>query len=489
MDYYDYSSVDRLVDIEVKMNLTGKNVLVLGIGETGLSMAKWLVRQGARVRVADSRFAPPNLQKIENLLPETEIFTGPFGEKVFDGMEMIAISPGVSAIDPHIRQVAASGMPIVGDITLFKWALEQSNAPAPKILAVTGTNGKTTVTAMVGVMLKKAGWDVEVAGNIGPAVLDAFMQRLDEGRMPQAWVLEVSSFQLETTENLNADVATVLNLSEDHMDRYNTMIDYTQAKARIFMYKNKGEGIQVLNREDPHSMAMALTEKKQITFGLDEPATNADFGIMQSNGEFWLVEGKMLLMKTSDLVVNGLHNVANALAALALCRALQVPVEPLLASLREFRGLPHRMEKVAAFNDVTFVDDSKSTNVGATIAALNGLQQNVVLIAGGEGKGQDFTLLTQAILAWARAVVLIGLDADKIKAALEECHVPVLFAKTMEDAMQKSFLLAQKGDVVLLSPACASFDMFKNYVHRAEVFVAAVKDIETRFFSFGQKKH
>lgn len=471
------------------MKLKGKKVLILGMGETGISMAKWLTRQNARIRVADSRLTPPNLNILQDLLPEVEVFQGPFNEKIFDGIEMIAISPGVSMMEPEIRQAIVRGVPVVGDITLFKWGLAQCEVPTPKILAVTGTNGKTTVTAMAGSMLKKAGWDVEVAGNIGPAVLDAFMQRLDERRMPQAWVLEVSSFQLEVTENLNADVATVLNMSEDHMDRYDSMDAYARAKARIFMHEKQDEGIQILNREDASSTAMRLAKKKQITFGLDEPTTNAEFGIVQNGDDFWLVEGKMLLMKTSELVLNGLHNVANALAALALCRALQVPAEPLLNALREFRGLPHRMEKVAAFNDVTFIDDSKSTNVGATTAALDGLQQSVVLIAGGEGKGQDFSVLRQAISTWARAVVLIGRDADKIEIALSDCGVPVLFAKTMEEAMQKSFLLAQKGDVVLLSPACASFDMFKNYVHRAEVFIAAVKDIETRFFSFGQKKH
>ncbi|PXW85223.1 UDP-N-acetylmuramoylalanine--D-glutamate ligase [Nitrosomonas sp. Nm84] len=470
------------------MNLQGKIVLVLGMGETGLSMVKWLSRQGAQVRVADSRIEPPGWKEIVAAFPLVQVYKGKFEIGIFDGIDMIAMSPGVPLADPCVQQAVQRGVPVVGDMVLFIWALEQSNLPKPKIVAITGSNGKTTVTAMVGAMLKTAGWNVEVAGNIGPAVLTALMQRMDAGNWPQAWVLETSSFQLETTHNLNADVATVLNVSEDHLDRYAGMQDYTVAKARVFLHE-KNAGIQVLNRDDPVVGAMALTDRKQITFGLDEPPTQADFGIMQDEDDLWLVEGDMQLLKTSELVVNGLHNAANALAALAMCRALGVPVNPLVSALREFRGLPHRMEKVAAFNDVTFYDDSKSTNVGSTVAALNGLKQNVILIAGGDGKGQNFSHLQQAVANNARAVVLIGRDAGIIAHELQDCGVPLYFATTMEEAMQKSFLLAQGGDAVLLSPACASFDMFRNYIHRAEVFVAAVKDIENKFFNFGQKKH
>ncbi|SFE63034.1 UDP-N-acetylmuramoyl-L-alanine--D-glutamate ligase [Nitrosomonas sp. Nm166] len=470
------------------MNLEGKIILVLGMGETGLSMMKWLSRQGAEVRVADSRTEPPGWKEIANAFPQLKVHIGKFEARIFDDIEMIAISPGVPLADPCVQQAIQRGIPVVGDMVLFAWALEQSNLPRPKIVAITGSNGKTTVTAMVGAMLKKADWNVEVAGNIGPAVLNALMQRMDAGNLPQAWILEISSFQLETTHNLNADVATVLNLSEDHLDRYANMKDYTTAKARVFLHE-KNEGIQVLNRNDPLVRAVALSSRKQITFGIDEPPTQADFGLIRDEDDLWLTEGDMQLMKTSELVVNGLHNAANGLAALAICRALGVAVEPLLSALREFRGLPHRMEKVAAFNGVTFYDDSKSTNVGATVAALNGMKQNVILIAGGDGKGQDFSLLKQSVADNARAVVLIGRDAGLIADELKDCGVPLHFAVTMEEAMQKSFLLAHGGDVVLLSPACASFDMFRNYIHRAEVFVAAVKDIENRFFSFGQKKH
>ncbi|HLP82477.1 MAG TPA: UDP-N-acetylmuramoyl-L-alanine--D-glutamate ligase, partial [Nitrosomonas sp.] len=279
-----------------------------------------------------------------------------------------------------------------------------------------------------------------------------------------------------------------LNVSEDHLDRYTGMQDYTSAKAKIFTHEHN-TGIQVLNRDDAIVRSMALPGRQKITFGIDEPRTQTDFGIVNDGEDLWLVEGDLQLMKTTELIVNGLHNAANGLAALAMCRGLGISVEPLLTALREFRGLPHRMEKVAAFNGVTFYDDSKSTNVGATVAALNGMKQNVVLIAGGDGKGQDFSHLRPAVTDNTRAVVLIGRDASLIAEELQDCGVPVHFAKTMEEAMQKSFLLAQSGDVVLLSPACASFDMFRNYIHRAEVFVAAVKDIENRFFNFGYKKH
>lgn len=471
------------------MNLQGKKVLVLGMGETGLSMTKWLLRLGADVRVADSRMMPPYLDSLLKIVSEDKIHKGQFEAKIFDGVSLIAISPGVPLLEPLVQEAREQGIPIVGDIALFASAIDQSEAPKPKILAITGSNGKTTVTAMVGAMLKNSGWDVEVAGNIGPAALDALMQRMDSRKLPQAWVLETSSFQLEATQNLHADAAAVLNISEDHLDRYADMSAYTSAKAGIFQHQTSTADTQILNRDDVRVCKMALTNRKQMTFGLDAPLSDTDFGLLRDGDDIWLMQGKTCLMKASELVVVGLHNTVNALAALALCRSLGLPFEPLLQALREFRGLPHRMEKVAAFNGVTFYDDSKSTNVGATIAALTGIKQKVVLIAGGDGKGQNFKPLKQSIADSSRAVVLIGRDARKIAAALKDCGVPLHFAETMEEAMQISFLLAQTDDVVLLSPACASFDMFRNYIHRAEVFIAAVKEIEAKFFNFGQKKH
>jgi UDP-N-acetylmuramoylalanine--D-glutamate ligase len=464
------------------MSFREKKVLVLGIGETGLSMAKWLSRRGADVAAADSRAVPPYVEAVKRILPEVHVFTGAYPAEAFAGIDLIAISPGVPVALPIVQQAIQDGIPVVGDMELFASAIHQPANSKPTVLAITGSNGKTTVTAMVGAMVKEAGLDVEVAGNIGPAVLDALMQREDSGKLPQAWVLEVSSFQLETTRSLEPDAATVLNVSEDHFDRYSGLQDYAAAKARIFMREcvagKDGDGIQILNRDDLMVRAMALAERKQMTFGLDQPANDNDFGLLHEGGSIWLAQGRVCLMQANELQVAGLHNVANALAALALCRAAALPLPPLLRALREFPGLPHRMEKVATVDGITFYDDSKGTNVGATVAALNGMAQSVVLIAGGDGKGQDFTPLAAPIERCARAVVLIGRDAGKIGAAIDRCSVPLYYTKTMEEAVQKSFYLAREGDAVVMSPACASLDMFRNYAHRAEVFIAAVRRLQ-----------
>jgi UDP-N-acetylmuramoylalanine--D-glutamate ligase len=469
------------------MNLRDKQVLVLGMGETGLSMVKWLTRQGAVVRVADNRVTPPNLKVLEQLIPTEKIYNGPFTAEAFDGIEAVAISPGVPLAEPLVQNVMKREIPVIGDIELFAQALNHLEQPRPKILAITGSNGKTTVTTMVGNMVRNAGWDVEVAGNIGPAVLETLMRRMDLGRMPQYWVLELSSFQLETTQHLDADAAAVLNLSEDHFDRYAGMHDYAAAKARLFM--GHKESVQILNRDDKAVLAMALPGRKQITFGLGEPISEWDFGLLQIQGDLWLAQGEIGLLKTSELMIPGMHNVANALAAMALCRAVALSYEPLLEALREFKGLPHRMQKIAVINKVTFYDDSKSTNVGSAIAALNGMQKNIVLIAGGDGKGQDFSPLKQPVANCARAVVLLGRDAKEIAKAISDCQIPIHYAATMDEAVRISFLLAQPGDVVMLSPACASLDMFRNYIHRAEVFIDVVKEIESKFIHSDQENH
>ena len=464
------------------MSFQEKKVLVLGMGETGFSMVKWLSSRGFKVTAADSRAIPPCIEGMKRIFPRVPVFTGAYPAEAFAGIDLIAISPGVPAALPLVQRAAQGGIPVVGDMELFASAIRQPGGSKPVVLAITGSNGKTTVTAMVGAMLKEAGLDVEVAGNIGPAVLDALMRREESGTLPQAWVLEVSSFQLETTRSLAPDAAVVLNVSEDHFDRYSGMQDYAAAKARIFLSgcvaDKDGGGIQVLNRDDPLVRAMALAERKQMTFGLDQPASDNDFGLLREGGSMWLAQGHMCLMQASELRVFGLHNVANALAALALCRAVALPLPPLLRALREFQGLSHRMEKVATLDGITFYDDSKGTNVGATVAALNGMVQSVILIAGGDGKGQDFTPLAAPVARRARAVILIGRDADKMSAAIERCGVPLYNAKTMEEAVQRSFELAHAGDAVLMSPACASLDMFRNYAHRAEVFIAAVRRLQ-----------
>jgi UDP-N-acetylmuramoylalanine--D-glutamate ligase len=304
-------------------------------------------------------------------------------------------------------------------------------------------------------------------------VLDALRER--EEKQPQIWVLELSSFQLETTHSLDADAAVVLNVTEDHLDRYDGSMDrYAAAKLRIF----QGEGMQVVNRDDARSAAMRIAGRKQICFGLNATNNDADWGITHEGGVVWLMQGSQKIMRADELQVSGLHNVANALAALALCRALDLPLEPLVEALRVFKGLPHRVEKVAEVFGVTYFDDSKGTNVGATEAALKGLGRPAVVILGGDGKGQDFSPLNNAVKEHARAVVLIGRDAPQIEKALRGCDRPILNARDMDEAVRIATDHAQAGDAVLMSPACASFDMYKNYLHRAEAFIAAVKKVE-----------
>jgi UDP-N-acetylmuramoylalanine--D-glutamate ligase len=489
LDYHHYLSIGRLINAETTMNFSNQKVLVLGMGKTGLSMAKWLSRSGALVAVADTRATPPNQALISQIIPKENIFCGPLTQNIFQEIDAIAISPGVAATEPLVQAALQRGLPVAGDIELFALALDQLGPRDTKILAITGSNGKSTVTTMVGAMAKNAGWDVEVAGNIGLAALDALMHRIDTGKWPHLWVLELSSFQLETTKSLCPDAATVLNLSEDHLDRYSSIQEYAAAKARVFFSERCANSIQVLNRDDAKVCAMARVNHKQLTFGLAAPVSDEEFGLLPDGPDLWLAQGNTCLMRTSELAVVGLHNAANALAALAMCRAIALPFEPLLKALRVFRGLPHRMQKVAEFNGVTFYDDSKSTNVGSTIAALSGLQQKAILIAGGDGKGQDFSPLIQPVIKHARGVVLLGRDAEKISDAIRDCGVSVYQVATMAEAVQISFLLADPGDTVLLSPACASLDMFNNYIHRAEVFNTAVKAIERKFVLTAQTCH
>jgi UDP-N-acetylmuramoylalanine--D-glutamate ligase len=458
------------------MDLAGKRVLVLGLGETGLSMARWLSRGGADVRVADTRAAPPNLAPLQQALPAATVHCGGFAEELFVGIDLIAISPGVPLADPLIARAARRGVPVVGDIELFAQALPCE--ARPRILAVTGTNGKSTVTALAGAMCAAADLDCEVAGNISPAALDALRHRRETGRDPEAWVLEISSFQLETTATLDVSAAAMLNLSEDHLDRYASIQEYAAAKARIF----RGSGVQVLNRDDPWSLSMALPGRKTITFGLGVPGSPGDFGLLERGGKLCLAQGSTALLAVTEMQLAGLHNAANALAALALCRAVGLPFAPLLEALSQFRGLPHRVELVGVKGGVRFYDDSKGTNVGSTVAALTGLSgtahgkgARVVLIAGGEGKAQDFSPLKPAVKNAARAVVLIGRDAQLIEDALQGAGVTILRAASMGEAVALATSAARPGDAVLLSPACASFDMFRNYQHRGEVFCDAVK--------------
>lgn len=458
------------------MDVRGKKVLVLGLGDTGLSMTRWLHRHGARVSVADTRAQPPHAAMLRRELPDVAVSCGALSTDALCASDLIAISPGIDRRAPAIEAAVKRGVPLSGDVELFAQALPRAAKRMPKILAITGTNGKSTVTQMAGDICTAAGLDTIVAGNIGTPVLDALTEIENGSRAPDAFVLELSSFQLETTMSLDADAATVLNVSEDHLDRYAGIDAYASAKARVF----SGRGTQVVNREDARSAAMAQRGRDVTTFGLDAPSAERDWGITQHAGGLSLMRGSRVLMPADDLPVAGLHNAANALAAGALCHAIGIDDAPLVAGLRAFKGLPHRVEFIAAIDGVTYYDDSKGTNVGSTVAALNGFTRPVVLIAGGEGKGQDFSPLHDAIKNHARAVVLIGRDREQIAHALKGTGVAIERAATMEEAVRCARAASQSGDVVLLSPACASFDMFNNYGHRGDVFAAAVRSAVAR---------
>ena len=436
--------------------LSGRRVLVLGLGDTGLSVARWVEHQGAHVRVADSRLTPPRAADFSG-----EVHAGAFSPRLLGGVDLLCISPGLSLEEPVVRAALERGIPVLGDIELFAWYVRAHNGT--RVLAITGTNGKTTVTALTAHLLRSAGLDVEVAGNIGPPALQALAARTTP---PAAWVLELSSYQLETTWSLEPEAAAMLNVSEDHLDRYAGIEEYAAAKARIFI----GQGVQVLDRDNWRSLGMGQPNRRRLTFGLDAPASEEDFGVVNDV----LHEGSHGLARAADLPIHGAHNVANALAACALARTLDVPREALAAGLAGFRGLPHRLQRVAMRRGVAWFDDSKGTNVGAALAALRGLGRPAVLIAGGDGKGQDFAPLAPAVAAHARAVLLIGRDAPLLERALAASGVPLERCATLDAAVARAAALARAGDAVLLSPACASFDMFRDYRQRGEAFAAAV---------------
>ncbi|HMW54267.1 MAG TPA: UDP-N-acetylmuramoyl-L-alanine--D-glutamate ligase [Accumulibacter sp.] len=451
------------------MDLRGKRTLVVGLGESGLAMARWLARQGAVVRVADSRETSPRTAALRTAVPEATLFAGQFAPAAFAGVELIAISPGVSRQEPLVQKAVALGVPVVSEIELFACGLRQWS-PQAQVIAITGSNGKTTTTALTGALCRAAGRSTAVAGNIGPAALDALMHAIDHNEPPVVWVLELSSFQLEATQTLAAAAATLLNISEDHLDRYNGLDDYANSKMRIF----QGGGVMVLNRDDARSLAAASDEREVVTFGLNPPTRRSDYGLVDA----CIVRGGEQLVKLADLKLVGRHNAANAMAALALCAAIGIEPRSVLPALKAFGGLSHRVEWVAEINGVSYFDDSKGTNVGATLAAIQGLGRPLAIILGGDGKGQDFSPLKTAIDQHARAAALIGRDAPAIAAALQDCRVPWQYCTDMAAAVRWCATHTQIGDAVLLSPACASMDMYRDYAHRAEAFIAAVRAIE-----------
>lgn len=457
----------------------GQRVLVLGLGATGLSAARWCAGQGATVRVLDTRAAPPALSALRAALPGAEVSLGAWTDADFASADMAILSPGVPRGDAGVQRALARGLEVIGDVELFARALAQRGAASgrtrPRVLAITGSNGKSTVTAMTGALCAGAGLETLVAGNIGLPVLDALSDMESGARAwPQVAVLELSSFQLESTSSLAPDAAAILNLSEDHLDRYGGMQAYGDAKARIL----RGARVQVVNRDDEWTRRLASPGAPVWSFGLGAPGPGPQWGLL-GDGEHWLAEGARRILPVSRLRVAGLHNAANALAALALCRAIGLGYEALVPALVAFEGLPHRVQFVGELDGRRFFDDSKGTNVGATVAALKGLRETVVLIAGGDGKGQDFTPLARALAGRVRALVLIGRDAGDIARAAAGGSVPLVSAASMEEAVRAAFEASQPGDAVLLSPACASFDMFRDYEHRAEVFRAAVGGLAT----------
>ncbi|MBL8259772.1 MAG: UDP-N-acetylmuramoyl-L-alanine--D-glutamate ligase [Candidatus Competibacteraceae bacterium] len=442
--------------------------LVVGLGKSGLSAVRALAKLGADTAVTDSRREPPGLAALRAEFPDLPRHLGGFDPGVFGQAARLLVSPGVAVATPAIAQTAARGIPVWGDIELLARLVQ-----AP-IAAITGSNGKSTVTTLLGEMARHAGLRAAVGGNLGTPALELWLAEQSAPNAAEplgAYVLELSSFQLETTHSLNAKVATVLNISPDHMDRYASLDRYIAAKRRIF----RGDGTMVINADDPAVAAMVEPGRQVLRFRLNPPG-DGEFGLRQVGGETWLARGAQPWIAAAELKISGDHNLANALAALAMGHALGLSRDGMLAALREFEGLAHRTALVLERAGVRWFDDSKGTNVGATVAAVRGLPGRVVLIAGGDGKGQDFAPLRSALADKARAVVLIGRDAPLIAAALGD-SVPLWRAADMEQAVIQAARCARPGDSVLLSPACASFDMYSGYEERGAVFAAAVRSL------------
>ncbi len=475
--------------------LAGRRVLVAGLGESGLAMARWATFKGAAVTVADSREQPPQLAALHAACPAARFVGGRLDAALLEGVELVAwsqgLSPTLGAGAPLHEAARAAAVPVWGELEFFARELAALRAGGYRcsVLAVTGTNGKTTTTRLTGHLCRQAGKRVAVAGNISPAALDALREAIEHDDLPEVWVLELASYQLALTDSFAADCATVLNVTQDHLDWHGTMAEYAAAKQRVYARA----GVCVFNRDDPLTRPPEVRGRSTPSFGLDEPREAPGLGVVRDGGLDWLVEavahddGKRRrrseapevwlnrLMPADALRIRGAHNRANALAALALCRAIGIPTAAMLHGLRSYHGEPHRCERIAVFRDVEWYDDSKGTNVGATVAALSGLGKRCVLIAGGDGKGQDFAPLAAPVARHAASVLLIGRDAPRLREALSGTGVALTDCPTLEAAVSLAAQTARPGEAVLLSPACASFDMFRNYGHRAEVFVDAVR--------------
>jgi len=489
-------------------------VLIVGLGETGVAAARWCVRNGTAVRVADTRLSPAGLETLTQSVDMTALELH-LGCDVFDGLLLEGVgllvlspglAPGLSPVKELLEQAEAAGVEVIGEIELFARALQQLQATqqyAPRVVGVTGTNGKTTVTALTRNMLAAAGMRVRAAGNISPAALESLIDALDTNALPDVWVLELSSFQLETTRSLRLTAAVVLNVTQDHLDWHGNMQAYGQAKARIYDMTD----LLVVNRDDATVMAMceSLAGMNVRSFGRDTPMLTGDVGLESSHDVLWLTTSELTefeddlpapvkrkknapppertsgrlvrLMPMDALGLHGLHNALNTQAAILLARSVGAGLGPILRAAGDYVGEPHRMEFIRSVRGIDFFNDSKGTNVGATVAGLEGLGRRSVLIAGGAGKGQDFSPLVSVVARHARAVVLIGQDARLLFDTLAPTGVPCLLADTLPQAVELAFAQAQEGDAVVLSPACASLDMFRNYGHRGLVFVDAAHEL------------
>ena len=500
-------------------HLDKKRVLIVGLGESGLAMVRFCVRAGAQVTVCDTRDTPTLLTPLKEKFPQVQFVGGALQTQLLDGVDLLGWSPGLAPtavnVADFVSAASARGLRLDGELEFFSQALDQLGEQygyKPGVAAITGTNGKTTTTLLTAHLCKTAGKRVVAAGNVSPAALDALCEALDTNDLPEIWVLELSSFQLETSTQFRSTTAVILNVSQDHLDWHADMAAYTAAKKKIFnntllAIENRGDSLTQLPKVP--LLSKPLTAKQisaqepqqpRISFGLDEPTSLGCFGIQQLNGLPWLVEAVTAedepltkrksaaiapvrlnrIMPADSLPIRGKHNQANMLAAFALCKGLGLPLGRLLHGVRTYAGEPHRCERIMILNDVEWFDDSKGTNVGATVAALSGLGKPAVLIAGGDGKGQDFAPLKTPVKDNARAVVLIGRDAGLIENVLLETNIPMYHAADMHEAVTIAQRVAQANDAVLLSPACASFDMYKNYVHRAEAFVDAVKSLQEK---------
>lgn len=491
-------------------SLQHQHVMILGLGISGLAMARWCSRFGASVTLVDTRANPPQLEQLKTELPNIKFICSTFEPHLVEVCDIafVLVSPGIKPVDTAALQVRAKekNVRIGNELTLFNFALAELNESQqykPHVLAITGTNGKTTVTALTGKLVDCANMSVAIAGNIGPSLLDTLSANLDAVALPQVWVLELSSFQLTDAIGFEPSAAVVLNITQDHLDWHGNMASYTEAKYHVFGLN----GSMVINRDDETVVNMLAKAKKAnklrkyCTFGSNLPTRLGDYGLESVDGMTWLVRAisaedmvvkkqrsfleptaelqMQRLIPTEAMQIYGQHNMLNALAALALVEVIGCSISKILYGLRDYKGEPHRVESIGVFNGVEYFDDSKGTNVGATVAAISGLgkERKIVVVLGGDGKGQDFTPLVDVVRQYVRAIVLIGKDKAIIDEALKAVNLPKISVDNMAKAVSSAAEVAHAGDAVLLSPACASLDMFDNYQHRGIVFKTEVLNL------------